>query len=145
MSEQSGRHSTETAVDIDVVPLSLGRLADHWGLVLAYGVITLGLGIVLIVWPHASVTVFTVLLAIQLIIAGVFRIAGALSMHRSDGVRALVGLMGGLAIIVGLLILRDPLQSVIVLSMILGVFWLIVAGLLALVAAFKLRSLRPAA
>jgi len=200
MSEQSGRHSTETAVEIDVVPVSLGRLADHWGLVLAYGVITLGLGIVLIVWPHASVTVFTVLLAIQLIIAGVFRIAGALSMHRSDGVRALVGLMGGVAIIVGLLILRDPLQSVIVLSMILGVFWLIagivevlgalvapppegrgwplftgllgilfggflivytdlslkvfivlvaiwliVAGLLALVAAFKLRSLRPAA
>ena len=144
-------------------------------------------------------TVFTVLLAIQLIIAGIFRIAGALSMERSDGVRALVGLMGGVALIVGLLILRDPLQSVLVLSMILGVFWLItgivevlgalvapppegrgwplftgilgilfggflvvytdlslkvfivlvavwliVAGLLAIVAALKLRSLRPA-
>ena len=50
-------------------------IVDHWGLVLAYGMITLGFGIALVVWPHASVTVFAVLLAIQLIIAGIFRIA----------------------------------------------------------------------
>jgi uncharacterized membrane protein HdeD (DUF308 family) len=104
----------------------LAGLADHWGLVLAYGIVTLGLGIALAVWPDASVTVFTVLLAIQLIVAGVFRIIAALSGGRSDGgVRALVGLSGGLALIVGLLILRDPLQSVLALGMILGVFWVI--------------------
>ena len=175
-------------------------LVDHWGLVLAYGIITLGLGVALVVWPDASVTVFTVLLAIQLIIAGIFRISAALSVSRSDGgVRALIGLSGGLALIVGLLILRDPLQSVLVLGMIIGVFWviagvidilgalvapppsgpgweifigvvsllaggfllvytdlslkllvvfvgisLIVTGVLALIAAFRLRSLRPA-
>ncbi len=57
---------------------------------LAYGLVTLGLGIALVVWPEASVTVFTVLLAIQLIIAGIFRIIAALSTSRSDGgVRAL--------------------------------------------------------
>jgi uncharacterized membrane protein HdeD (DUF308 family) len=109
---------------------------DHWGLVLAYGLVTLGLGIALAVWPDASVTVFTVLLAIQLIIAGIFRISAALSVSRSDGgVRALVGLSGGLALIVGLLILRDPLQSVLVLGMILGVFW-VIAGVIDIVGAF---------
>lgn len=181
------------------VPAGLASLAEHWGLVLAYGVVTLVLGIVLVVWPDSTVTVFTVLLAIQLIVAGTFRIVGALKMHRSDGMRALVGLTGGVALIVGLLILRDPLQSVLVLGMILGVFWLfvgivdilgaivapppegrgwqlfsgvlgilfggflvvytdlslrvlivlvaiwlMVAGVLALIAAFQLRSLRPA-
>ena len=91
---------------------ALVGLVDHWGLVLAYGLVTLGLGIALAVWPDASVTVFTVLLAIQLIVAGIFRIGAALSVSRSDGgVRALVGLSGGLALIVGLLILRDPLQT----------------------------------
>lgn len=111
-------------------------LIDHWGLVLAYGLVTLGLGIALAVWPDASVTVFTVLLAIQLIIAGIFRISAALSVSRSDGgVRALVGLSGGLALIVGLLILRDPLQSVLVLGMILGVFW-VIAGVIDIVGAF---------
>lgn len=108
----------------------LAALADHWGLVLAYGVVTLGLGVVLVVWPHATVTVFTVLLAIQLIIAGIFRIVSALSADRADGgVRALIGLSGGLSLIVGLLILRDPLQSVLVLGMILGVFW-VIAGVI---------------
>jgi hypothetical protein len=109
-------------------------LVDHWGLVLAYGLVTLGLGIALAVWPDASVTVFTVLLAIQLIIAGVFRIGAALSPSRTEGVRALVGLSGGLALIVGLLILRDPLQSVLALGMILGVFWLI-AGVIDILSA----------
>ncbi|MFC7495606.1 MULTISPECIES: HdeD family acid-resistance protein [unclassified Nocardioides] len=108
------------------VPPVLRGLAEHWGLVLAYGVVTLGLGVILIVWPDATITVFTVLLAIQLIVAGIFRIVAALQMHRSEGMRALVGLTGGIALIVGLLILRDPLQSVLVLGMILGVFWLIV-------------------
>jgi hypothetical protein len=109
-------------------------LVDHWGLVLAYGLVTLGLGIALAVWPDASVTVFTVLLAIQLIIAGIFRISAALSRSRTEGARALVGLSGGLALIVGLLILRDPLQSVLVLGMILGVFWLI-AGVIDILSA----------
>src|SRR6478609_9176783 len=113
-----------------VVAPGLSGLADHWGLVRAYGLVTLGLGIALTVWPDASVTVFTVLLAIQLIIAGIFRISAALSVSRSDGgVRALIGLSGGLALIVGLLILRDPLQSVLVLTLILGVFW-VIAGVI---------------
>jgi uncharacterized membrane protein HdeD (DUF308 family) len=107
-------------------------LAEHWGLLLAYGLITLGLGIALLVWPDVSLAVFAALLAIQLIAAGVFRIVQALS---GDGFRALVGLSGGLALIVGLLILRDPLQSVLVLTMILGAFWLI-AGVIDIMGAF---------
>jgi hypothetical protein len=123
------RHASTTTIG----PINL---VDHWGLVLAYGIVTLGLGIALAVWPDASVTVFTVLLAIQLIIAGIFRIGTALSVSRNDGgVRALVGLSGGLALIVGLLILRDPLQSVLVLGMILGVFW-VIAGVIDIIGAF---------
>ena len=122
--------------DTYVVPAGLNRLADHWGLVLAYGLVTLGLGIVMIVWPDATVTVFTVLIAIQLIIAGIFRIVGALSMSKLDGgSRALVGLSGGVALIVGLLVLRDPLQTVVVLGLILGVWW-VVAGVIDVIGAF---------
>ena len=114
----------------------LAGLADHWVFVLAYGLVTLGLGISLVVWPDATVTVFAVLLAIQLIIAGVFQISRALSTGRGDGgVRALVGLTGGVALIVGLLILRDPLQSVLALGMILGVFW-VLAGVVDILSAF---------
>jgi len=110
-----------------VIPVSVNRLAEHWGLVLAYGLVTLGLGVILLVWPDATIVVFAVLLAIQLIIGGIYRIVTALGASRLDGgMRALVGLSGGLALVVGLLVLREPLQSVLVLGMILGVWWLVV-------------------
>jgi uncharacterized membrane protein HdeD (DUF308 family) len=131
-----GDHTAARETDTYVVPVSINRLAEHWGLVLAYGLVTLGLGIALVVWPKASVTVFTVLIAIQLIVAGVFRIISALSMSRLDGgARALVGLSGGVALIVGLLVLRDPLQTVVVLGLILGVWW-VVAGVIDILGAF---------
>ena len=114
------------------VTVVLKGLAEHWGLVLAYGLTTLALGIVLVVWPDASLAVFAVIVAIQLIVAGVVRIVQALS---GDGVRILLGLSGGLALIVGLLVLRDPLQSVLVLTMILGAFWLI-SGVIDILGAF---------
>ena len=133
-----GRMSNPAAPDTVGAPMPPGlrALAEHWGLVLTYGLITLGLGIVLLVWPHASVTVFAVLLAIQLIVVGVVRIVQALSTDRRDGAaRALIGLLGGIALIVGLLILRDPLQSVVVVTMILGAFW-VIAGVIDLLQAF---------
>jgi uncharacterized membrane protein HdeD (DUF308 family) len=131
-----GDHTAARVSDAYVVPVGINRLAEHWGLVLAYGLVTLGLGMALVVWPQASVTVFTVLIAIQLIIAGIFRIVSALSMSSLDGgVRALVGLSGGVALIVGLLVLRDPLQTVVVLGLILGVWW-VVAGVIDILGAF---------
>ena len=114
---------------------SVHRLADHWGLVLGYGLVTLGLGIAMMVWPDATIAVFAVLIAIQLILGGVVRIVQALGMSRFEvGMRGLVGLSGGLALVVGLLVLREPLQSVLVLGMILGVWWLI-AGLIDVIGA----------
>jgi uncharacterized membrane protein HdeD (DUF308 family) len=119
-----------------VVPAGFNRLADHWGLVLTYGLVTLGLGIVLLVWPDATVTVFAVILAIQLIVAGIFRIISALAMSSLEGgIRALIGLSGGLALIVGLLALREPLQTIVVLTLILGAWW-VVAGVIDIIGAF---------
>jgi uncharacterized membrane protein HdeD (DUF308 family) len=106
------------------LPPLMVTLAQHWGLVLAYAIITLGMGLALLIWPDVTITIFTVLVAIQLIVMGVLRLIAALS-GRAEGIRVLVGLTGGIALIVGLLVLRDPLQTVLVLAMVLGVFWLI--------------------
>jgi uncharacterized membrane protein HdeD (DUF308 family) len=128
-------HAAPGPRDVSVPPV-LRSLSEHWGLVLTYGIVTLVLGIILLVWPDASVTVLAVLLAIQLIVAGVLRIVQAISTDRLEGAaRALIGLSGGLALIVGLLILRDPLQSVLVVTMILGAFW-IISGVIEILGAF---------
>ena len=125
-------HSAVTDAQKPEMSAALQGLAEHWGLVLAYGLTTLALGIVLVVWPDASLAVFAVIVAIQLIVAGVVRIVQSLS---GDGVRILLGLVGGLALIVGLLVLRDPLQSVLVLTMILGAFW-VISGVIEILGAF---------
>ena len=111
------------------------RLADHWGLVLAYGLVTLGLGIVLAVWPDETLLVCAVLIAIQLLVSGVFRIVTAIAASGLDtALRVLSGLTGALALIVGLLFLRDPLQTVLVIGLILGAWW-VATGVIDIIAA----------
>ena len=57
----------------------MARLVDHWGLVLTYGLVTIGLGLVLAVWPDETLKVLAILIGIQLIITGVFRMVLAVA------------------------------------------------------------------
>ena len=116
-------HSNAVEQDRTRTPLVID-LAEHWGLVVGYAVVTLVLGAMMLVWPDVTLGIFVVLVAIQLLVAGLLRLVAAVS-GRTEGIRVLVGLSGGIALVVGLLILRDPLQSVLVIAMVLGVFWLI--------------------
>ena len=122
------------------IPDSMSRLVDHWGLVLTYGLLTFGLGLVLVFWPEQTLEVLAVLIGIQFILTGVFRLVLAVATRHADGsTRALMGLFGALALVVGLLCLRDPLQTVLVITMILGVWWL-AAGLIDIVGALRSRE-----
>ena len=112
------------------VPESLARLGDHWGLVVGYGVVTILLGVVLAVWPGETLVVLAVFLSIQLMVNGIFQLINAFAAHTVDGgVRALLGLAGFLSIIVALLCLRAPLQTVVVIGLLLGAWW-VISGLI---------------
>ena len=119
------------------VPHSITRLVDHWGLVLTYGLVTFGLGLVLVLWPDQTLKVLAVLIGIQFIITGVFRLVLAVASRHAEGsTRAIMGLFGALALVIGLLCLRDPLQTVVVITMLLGVWWL-AAGLIDVFSAIR--------
>jgi uncharacterized membrane protein HdeD (DUF308 family) len=129
--------STTAPSDVPGIPHSMSRLVDHWGLVLSYGLVTIGLGLVLALWPDETLKVLAVLIGIQLILTGVFRLVLAVASRSLDGgSRAITGLFGALAIVLGLLCLRSPLQTVLVIGMILGVWWL-AAGLVDIVGAMR--------
>jgi uncharacterized membrane protein HdeD (DUF308 family) len=105
-------------------PLGLSRLGDHWGMVVSYGAVTIVLGLVLVVWPKQTLVVLAVFLAIQLLLNGIFQIVTAFAASTTDGgVRALIGLSGALSLIVGLLCLRSPLQTLLVIGLLIGVWW----------------------
>lgn len=104
----------------------LEDLTSHWGVVLGYGVASVALGVVLAAWPDQTLTVCAVLIAIQLIISGALRLAVAVTARGIDGgLRALMGLTGALGLIVGLLCLRDPVQTLLAISVLLGIWWVL--------------------
>ena len=102
------------------------KLANHWGLVLGYGLVSVGLGLVLAVWPGETLVVVAVLIAIQLLVSGVFRIVMSIGAKGIEGgVRALLAITGALAIIVGLLCLRDPVQTLLIVGLLIGMWWVV--------------------
>ena len=137
---ESPAHTTDPSDAPSGVPHSMTRLVDHWGLVLTYGLVTIGLGLVLVLWPEQTLKVLAILIGIQLIITGVFRLVLAVASRHVDGsTRAITGMFGALALVLGLLCLRSPLQTVLVIGMILGVWWL-AAGLVDIVGAIRSRE-----
>jgi uncharacterized membrane protein HdeD (DUF308 family) len=57
----------ETTETRTPVPVALSRLGDSWR-ILTYGVITIGLGLVLVISPKDTLVVLAVFLAIQLLV-----------------------------------------------------------------------------
>ena len=117
------------------IPPELSRMADHWGLLVGFGSLTVLLGLAVVLWPGSTLVVLAVFLGIELLVNGVFKIVSAFAASSVDGgVRALLGVAGALSVIVGLLCLREPMQTVVVLGLLLGAWW-VVSGLIDIFAA----------
>lgn len=128
-------HASASTGEGTGIPPGLSRMADHWGLVVAFGALTVLLGLAVVLWPGSTLVVLAVFLGIQLLVNGVFKIVSAFAASSVDGgVRALLGLAGALSVIVGLLCLREPMQTVVVLGLLLGAWW-VVSGLIDIFAA----------
>jgi uncharacterized membrane protein HdeD (DUF308 family) len=106
--------------------VQLARVGRSRGWTVAFGALTLLAGLLVLVWPGRSVLVLAVVLGIWLLVAGVFRLVLALAADEARGSsRVLMTLLGLVAIVVGLLCLARPLQTITALALLLGVFWVI--------------------
>jgi len=112
-------------------------VARAWWLGLIVGLITLAGGIVLVAYPGPTLTVIALLVGIELLIGGVFLILGALG--HPAGSRAWGVLGGSLAVIAGVIVLRHPSGSILVVAMAVGIY-LILSGVLRLVGATESRE-----
>ena len=102
---------------------------------LVNGVLSVLVGIAMLVWPNATLVVVAVLIAITLAANGVVQILVAVTDDDSTGGRRLLGgLLGALSLLAGALCLRAPLQTLALLAVLIGSWW-IVNGVLTLVAA----------
>ena len=109
-------------------------LATLWWLLALFGVVVLGVGVFFVVSPHETLTTFTVIAGILLLLDGVLAIVASI-FGRGEG-RGLLALVGALSAIAGLVLIKKPFDTLLVFVLIFGV-WLIVAGVVRFVAAFS--------
>ena len=131
----SGRAFDPAAPGGQDVEAALPGLGQLWYVPVFFGVVSLVFGVLVVAWPDVTIKVIAVLFGIHLIIYGVFRIIQALSAtDAAGGERVLFALAGVLGLVAGVLCLRNVLQALEVIALLLGLFWL-VGGVLQIVAA----------
>ena len=120
----------------------VAQVGRAWGWVLAFGIITVAIGVAALVWPGRTLVVVAVLFGIQLIVMGIFRFVGAFaSDDLTGGTRVLLAVLGVLSLIIGLYAVRHVLVTLLALALLLGIFW-IVSGTVELFTALSHREMR---
>ena len=95
-----------------------------WQVLMLVAVVTFAVGLILVVWPKATVIVVAALLGAALLVSGVYRLVNGLAAHGlSGGTRAAYVLIGLLATLAGFYCLRHIDVTVVLLAFIVGVFW----------------------
>jgi uncharacterized membrane protein HdeD (DUF308 family) len=116
-----------------------GAREARWPRILLGGM-TAVLGGLAVFWPSPTVAVVAVLLGIQLLGYGAARIIQSVTVDDARVVaRILFALLGVLSIVVGVLCLRRPMQTMTALAMLVGLFWLI-GGLIEIIRAVSDQS-----
>lgn len=105
------------------VPGLLAKAA--WQTIIATGVAATALGVIILVWPGATLLVVAALFGIYLLVAGAFQLAAAFGRHVPGYLRALAFLSGALSVLLGLICFRAPMQSILLLALWIGFGWLL--------------------
>ncbi|WP_435242504.1 HdeD family acid-resistance protein [Streptomyces cucumeris] len=104
----------------------LGVLSDAaWQVLVTAGLVAIGLGIIVLAWPGATLVVVGVLFGTYLLVSGIFQLAGAFGSHVPRHLRVLGFVSGALCVLLGLLCFRGPAQSILLLALWIGFGWLL--------------------
>lgn len=117
----------------------LAGLGGSWTWFLGSAIATLVPGILILVWPDETLHILAVLVGLYLLVIGAFRFVSALG-RQEHGERLPGLLIAVLFVLAGVLCLRNPMQTVAALSLIVGVVWL-VSGMLIAYTALASRDL----
>jgi uncharacterized membrane protein HdeD (DUF308 family) len=102
--------------------LQFGKL---WWLLVLFGLVAIGVGVFFVASPHETLSTFTVIAGIFLLVDGVLAILASI-FGRGEG-RGLLALVGALSVIAGLVLIKKPFGALTVFILIFGI-WLVVAG-----------------
>jgi uncharacterized membrane protein HdeD (DUF308 family) len=116
-------------------PNALKELSRAWWLLLLLGVMFVVAGVIVLAQPDISIATLAVIAGIFLLIDGIYDVIVAIA-DRGEG-RGLVALVGVVSAIAGIILIRHPIESVVAIALLVGI-WLVVVGIVRLMRAFVL-------
>jgi uncharacterized membrane protein HdeD (DUF308 family) len=111
---------------------NLHPITKFWWLFVLFGVVTLGVGVFFVVSPHETLSTFTVIAGIFLLVDGVLALIASI-VNKGDG-RGLLALIGVLSVLAGLVLIKKPFDTLVAFTLIVGV-WFVVTGVVRFVVA----------
>jgi uncharacterized membrane protein HdeD (DUF308 family) len=105
----------------------IAAVGRSWGWVLFFGVASVVAGILVMTRPGGAVVGVAILFGAWMFVSGIFRIVEAIADGEdSGGMRVLIAVWGILSLLIGLFMLRHVDQTIAIIALLIGVFW--VAG-----------------
>jgi uncharacterized membrane protein HdeD (DUF308 family) len=118
----------------DVYADEVQEVTRLWWLLLLGAVVSLVIGVLLLVWPSRTLEIIAILIGIELLLVGIILIG--LAIGGPSGSRTGPLLRGAFAGIAGLIVIRHPGGSLLVIALAVGIY-LVLAGVMKLVSAFE--------
>jgi uncharacterized membrane protein HdeD (DUF308 family) len=110
-----------------------------WWVFLLIGVLSIAVGIVVLFKPDDSLATLAVISGIFLLLDGILELSTSLVEGTQN--RGMVAVLGVITAIVGVLLIRHPIQGVAVIALLIGI-WLITVGIIRIVASFEVAGHR---
>src|SRR3954471_1494108 len=110
-----------------------------WWLLLIAGLLGIAAGIIVLVEPAISLETLAVVAGIFLLVDAIFEIVAAIAGAVPN--RGMLALLGVLSAIVGVLLIRHPINGVVAIALLLGL-WLIAFGIVRAMRAFDVSEHR---
>lgn len=118
----------------------ISAIGRNWWVLLGLGIVSAVVGIVLITRPAGSVWFLAVILAIYLILSGIFSIVRGFASGLPGSMRAILIVGGGIGVFLGLLMFRfGPDEKIEILGIFVAI-WFLFAGIEALFTAAAVAS-----
>ncbi len=118
------------------------RVGRSWWWPAIFGVISIIAGVLALAWPGPTLVVLAVLFGAELIVWGIYRLVGAITIgDAGGGARTLWAILGVLSLLLGFYSLRHIEITLLALGLLLGIFWL-VDGIGLIVSAVEHRGMR---
>ena len=119
--------------DAGTLPGSLATVGRHWGLVLTFGILSVLVGLVALIWPQITFLVFAVFFGAWLFVSGIVQLVQSFAGDASGGARVLLAISGVCGVVLGLLCFRSAMHAAYILTLLIGIGW-IIRGIMTFVA-----------